>query len=300
MPSEEAPQEHTRIVGVRFQQAGKIYSFNSHDLDINTNDNVVVRTRQGEELAQVVIPPEQVLTREISEPLKPVLRKATQNDIQKMQELNSKEKEILSKCRTLIDKLNLSKENMKPVKAKYNLNGTHLTIFFRAEKRIDFRQLVRELASTFKTRVELRQIGPRDETKLLGILGMCGRPSCCSTFLTNFTPLSIKLAKQQNLPLNPTKISGVCGHLLCCLRYEEEFYRTAKEKMPRKGQLITTPQGPANVIQVDLFRETVTARLEQNGSPLEFNLSDITLVKGTNPPETKRRRRKNRPPLRSP
>lgn len=287
----ESPQEKLQIIGVRFHQTGKIYFFDPKDLDLTIGDYVVVQTLHGKEIAVVVIIPEQDSASEINSPLKPVLRKATDSDIRKMKELDDKEKGILSKCQELIDKVNLSEEHMKLIKAKYNLDGTRLTIFFRAEKRIDFRQLVRELASTFKTRVELRQIGPRDETKLVGGLGICGLPLCCATFLTNFTSLSIKMAKQQNLPLNPTKISGACGRLLCCLRYEEEFYRTIKAKMPRTGQQITTPQGPGEVKEMNLLKETVTVHLQKNGIPVEFNLADISIDKSANQPRQKRHRK---------
>ena len=287
----ESSQEKSQVVGVRFQRAGKIYFFDPAGLDLSIDDYVVVETSHGNEIATVVIIPEQVLTSEINEPLKPILRKVNDDDIQKMKGFESKEEEVLSKCRELINKLNLSEEHMKPVRAKYNLDGTRLTISFRAEKRIDFRQLVRDLASTFKTRVELRQIGPRDETKLMGGCGMCGLPLCCATFLTNFSPLSIKMAKGQNLPLNPAKISGMCGRLLCCLRYEDEFYQDARKRMPQIGRKVTTPLGPAEVVEINLLKETVTAHL-QNGTTTEFNLGDISVTKDDTQPKQRRRRRR--------
>lgn len=287
----ELSQETTRIVGVRFQQVGRVYFFNPVDLDLSINDYVVVETPHGNDIARVVIAPEQVLISEMNEPLKPILRKASADDIRKMRDFENKEEEVLTKCRELINKFNLSEKHMKPVKARYNLDGTHLTIFFRAEKRIDFRQLVRELASIFKTRVELRQVGPRDETKLIGGIGRCGLPLCCATFLTDFNPLSIKMAKEQNLPLNPTKISGTCGRLLCCLRYEDELYHTIKEKMPQIGQQVITPLGSAEVVEVNLLKETVTAHLE-NGAVTEFNLADISTRGENNRFKQRRRRRK--------
>jgi len=202
------------IVGIRFKKAGRVYYFDPAGIDLEINDYVVVQTTRGLDLGYVVIAPKQVLVNEITTPLKPVVRKAEPEDIKHAQELEEAEEEALIECGKLIAELNLS---MKLLSAEYNLEGSRLTFYFNAEERVDFRELVRELTKRFKVRVELRQVGPRDEAKLIGGFGRCGRPLCCMSFLSEFTPVSIKMAKEQSLPLNPMKISGVCGRLLCCL-----------------------------------------------------------------------------------
>jgi cell fate regulator YaaT (PSP1 superfamily) len=209
------------IVGVRFKRAGKAYYFDAAGFDLKVDDYVVVKTARGLEMGKVMIAPKQVLASEVTKELKPVVRKAEPDDIKQAQEFEAKEAEALSECGELITKLGLP---MKLLGAEYNLNGSRLTFFFSAAERVDFRDLVRELNSRFKTKVELRQLGPRDETKLVGGFGRCGRPLCCMNFLTEFSPVSIRMAKEQDLPLNPMKISGVCGRLLCCLAYESEQY----------------------------------------------------------------------------
>ena len=205
------------IVGVRFKKAGRVYYFDPAGIDLEVNDYVVVQTARGLDMGQVVISPKQVLASELAGELASVVRKAEPDDIKRVQELEEKEREALTECGELIDKLNLS---MKLLSAEYNLDGNRLTLFFSAPERVDFRELVRELANRFKVRVELRQVGPRDEAKLIGGFGRCGRPLCCADFLSEFAPVSIRMAKDQDLPLNPMKISGACGRLLCCLVYE--------------------------------------------------------------------------------
>ncbi|MBM3182436.1 MAG: stage 0 sporulation family protein [Chloroflexi bacterium] len=232
------------IVGVRFQQAGKLYYFDAADIPIEIGDCVIVETNRGRELVKVIIAPKQLLSSEITETLNPVIRKATPADIQRAQHNQEKADKALRQCRESVTKLNLP---MKPVSAQHNLEGNHLTIFFTAEKRVDFRDLVKELSHNLRTRVELRQIGARDEAKLIGGLGKCGYPLCCTSFLCEFTPVSIKMAKEQEVALNPMKTSGVCGRLLCCLGYEVEQYRAMKEKLPALGQEVSTPLGKAKV-----------------------------------------------------
>ncbi len=261
------------IVGVRFKRAGKVYYFNPAGIDLAVNDYVVVKTSRGLELGRVVISPEQVLTSEVAKPLKQVVRKAKPEDIKRAQELEDKEGEARAECNQLIAKLGLP---MKLICAEYNLDGSRLTIFFSAAERVDFRELVRELASCLKTRVELRQIGPRDEAKLIGGFGRCGRPLCCMSFLSEFAPVAIKMAKEQDLPLNPMKISGVCGRLLCCLVYENKQYRTMKEKMPKAGQRVSTPMGAASVVGSNPLKETVSVELESQAI-VELPLSEITI-----------------------
>jgi cell fate regulator YaaT (PSP1 superfamily) len=212
--------DRVMIVGIRFKRVGRVYYYSSAGLELKVNDWVVVNTPRGQKLGQVVITPEQVLKSELHEPLKPILRKAILEDIKKAEELAGKESEVLTEAGKLVNKLNLP---MKLITSEYNLEGNHMTIFFKAADRIDFRELVKELNSHFKMRVELRQVGPRDVAKMVGGFGRCGRMLCCSTFLDEFAPVSIKMAKQQNLPLNPMKIAGACGRLLCCLAYEAEL-----------------------------------------------------------------------------
>jgi len=261
------------IVGVRFKKAGRVYYFDAAGIDLEVNDQVVVETTHGQELGYVVISPKQVLVNEITAPLKPVLRKAGEEDIKRTQEAASKEEEALTECGKLITQLNLP---MKLLSAEYNLDESRLTFLFSAEERVDFRELVRKLTNCFKTKVELRQIGPRDEAKLVGGFGRCGRPLCCGSFLSEFTPVSIRMAKEQNLPLNPMKISGLCGRLLCCLGYESEQYQVMKDKFPKEGQQVSTPMGVASVIGGNPLKETVSVELE-SGAITEFPLSEITI-----------------------
>ncbi len=261
------------IVGIRFKRAGKIYYFDPAGIDLEVNDYVVVKTARGLELGHVVISPKQALTSEISTPLKPILRKAEPEDIEHAQELETKEREALAECGKLIDKLNLP---MKLLSAEYNLDDSRLTFFFSAPERVDFRELIRELTGHFKMRVELRQIGPRDEAKLTGGFGRCGRPLCCMSFLSEFAPISIRMAKEQDLPLNPMKISGVCGRLLCCLVYESEQYHTLREKLPKEGKQVSTTMGAAKVVGGNPLKETVLVELESQVT-VELPLSEITM-----------------------
>jgi len=261
------------IVGVRFKKAGRVYYFDAAGIDLEVNDQVVVETTHGLELGYVVISPKQVLVNEITAPLKPVLRKAGEEDIKRAQETASKEEEALTECGKMIAQLNLP---MKLLSAEYTLDESRLTFFFSAEERVDFRELVRKLTNRFRTKVELRQIGPRDEAKLIGGYGRCGRPLCCGSFLSEFTPVSIRMAKEQNLPLNPMKISGLCGRLLCCLGYENEQYQIMKDKLPKEGQQVSTPMGVASVTGGNPLKETVSVKLE-SGAIVEFPLSAITI-----------------------
>jgi cell fate regulator YaaT (PSP1 superfamily) len=259
------------IAGVRFHPAGKVYYFEAADIPLEVNDDVVVETSRGHELGKVVISPKQVIFSEITEPLKPVIRKAQAEDIEKAQQQQKRAANAIAKCRELVEKLKLQ---MKPISAQYNLDRSHLTIFFSAEKRVDFRELARELSRNLKTRVELRQVGARDEAKLIGGLGKCGFPLCCTTFLSEFEPVSIKMAKEQDIALNPMKTSGVCGRLLCCLGYEYEQYRAMKGKMPPLHQEVSTSLGKAKVVSCNPLKETATVELE-TGVTVELPLSQI-------------------------
>ena len=259
------------IVGVRFKRAGKVYYFDAGDIELKVNDYVVVKTARGLELGMVTIAPKQVLVGEVTKGLKPVVRKAEAEDIEQAQELEAREAEALAECAKLVTKLKLP---MKMLGAEYSLDGSRLTFFFSAEERVDFRELVRQLNSRFKKKVELRQLGPRDEAKLVGGFGRCGRPLCCMNFLAELSPVSIKMAKEQDLPLNPMKISGVCGRLLCCLAYESEQYHAMKAKLPREGQKVKTPMGEAVVVGGNPLKETVWVELESQAR-VELPLSKV-------------------------
>ena len=261
----------SQTIGVRLQSAGKVYYYDDADIPLEIDDDVVVETNRGHELGKVVIAAKQVIHNEITEPLKPIIRKALPEDIERANRQQERAKNAIAKSRELIEKLNLP---MKPISAQYNLDGSHLTIFFSAEKRIDFRELVRELSRSLKTRVELRQVGARDEAKLVGGLGKCGCALCCTTFLSEFAPVSIKMAKEQDITLNPMKTSGICGRLLCCLGYEYEQYRSTKEKMPALRQEVSTALGNAKVVSCNPIKETVTVELE-TGVTVELPLNQI-------------------------
>ena len=263
------------IVGVRFKKAGKVYYFDPAGNDLDVNDYVVVETSRGLELGQVIISPKQVLASEVGKPLKSVVRKAEPEDIKHSQELEAKEREALTECSKLISELNLP---MKLLSAEYSFDGKRLTFYFSAAERIDFRELVRELAGRLKARVELRQTGPRDEARLIGGCGRCGRSLCCTSFLSEFAPVSIKMAKEQDLPFNPMKISGTCGRLLCCLVYENEQYRAMREKLPRVGQRVSTPMGEATVVGANPLQEKLLVKLESEAT-VELPLSQVTIVK---------------------
>jgi len=263
------------VVGIRFKRAGKIYYFDPAELDLGVGDCVVVETAHGFELGWVVIAPGQVLAGEMEKPSRAVVRKAEDEDIERARELENKEEKALTECSQLIEKLNLP---MKLLGAEYNLDGNRLTFYFGAAERVDFRELVRELARRLKVRVELRQVGPRDEAKLIGGCGRCGRPLCCANFLSEFAPVSIKMAKEQSLPLNPMKISGVCGRLMCCLLYENEQYRKLKEKLPRNGQMVATAMGVVKVVGSNPLKGAVLVELE-NKATVELPLSEISVEK---------------------
>ena len=259
-----------QAVVVRFRPAGKVYHFDPAALELTEGDQVVVETVRGQEIGFVVRGPREVPAEGLGESLKPVLRKATPQDLEWAQSLRSQEKGALIQAREAARRLGVP---MKILTAEYTLDGK-LTFYFTAEERVDFRELVKELAGRFHTRIDLRQIGPRDETKLLGGIGACGLPLCCGRWLTEFAPVTIRMAKEQGLALNPPKISGVCGRLLCCLAYEMEHYRELKQKLPAKGKKISTPMGPAKVIETSSLKETVKVELE-GGTVVEIPLAQL-------------------------
>jgi cell fate regulator YaaT (PSP1 superfamily) len=256
------------VVGVRFKDSGKTYYFDPNGLTpLNQGDQVIVETVRGPELAKIAYIPHTVPESEIVGELKSVLRYAESYDLERLKSLNARQNELLARCTEKVLEHNLP---MRLVKAEYSFDGSRLTFYFTSEKRVDFRLLVRDLARLFRARIELRQIGPRDEAKLLGGIGPCGRILCCATFLPDYARVSIKMAKDQDLPLNPVKISGVCGRLLCCLAYEHEQYLEIKAELPKKGSWVQTPDGPGEVIAVNVVRETVMVELAGSMTHEEF------------------------------
>ncbi|MBR1571135.1 MAG: stage 0 sporulation family protein [Lachnospiraceae bacterium] len=252
----------TKIVGVRFRGAGKVYYFGPQEFQLKLNDQVIVDTARGLEIGTVAMVPREVEDEEITQPLKDIKRVATEEDIEKAIVNRQKEKDALRICREKVAKHNLE---MKLVSAEYTFDNSKLLFYFTADGRVDFRELVKDLAAVFRTRIELRQIGVRDETKLLGGIGMCGRPLCCTTYLTDFVPVSIKMAKEQNLSLNPTKISGVCGRLMCCLKNEQETYEYLNSQLPKDNDTVTTPEGQQGQVKsVNVLRQTVRVIIEEN------------------------------------
>lgn len=246
-----------RIIGVRFQARGKLFYCDAGDISLHPGDYVVLDTGHGLDLAKVAVPEARVQQSDLSEQLMTVVRRAKTEDLEKAQQ--DEENKALTKCNEIVAKLGLK---MKPLAAHYDLKNGRLTIFFSARERVDFRGLVRKLSRSLETRVELRQVGPRDEAKLLGGIGKCGYPLCCQNFIIDFPSVSIRMAKEQDLALNPMKISGICGRLLCCLAYESKEYIDIKQRMPRLGQEVSTPFGKAKVVSVSPIKEKVSVELE--------------------------------------
>ncbi len=244
-----------KIIGIRFRTAGKVYYFDPLDFDIKKGDHVIVETARGIEYGTVVGDIKELEEEKINQPLKPVIRIAKERDDRQQADNKIKEKEAFQICLEKIKKHNLE---MKLIDTEYTFDNNKILFYFTADGRIDFRELVKDLASVFKTRIELRQIGVRDETKVLGGMGICGRALCCHTFLSEFAPVSIKMAKEQNLSLNPTKISGVCGRLMCCLKNEEETYEDLNRRLPNVGDYVTTDDGyKGEVHSVNVLRQLV-------------------------------------------
>lgn len=253
----------TNVVGVRFRNAGKIYFFSPGRLEISTGQHVIVETARGVEYGSVVLGPRDVEDDKVVAPLKTVIRIATPEDDETEAKNRDKEKEAFRICLEKIAKHNLE---MKLIGTEYTFDNNKVLFYFTADGRIDFRELVKDLASVFKTRIELRQIGVRDETKILGGIGVCGRPLCCSSYMADFIPVSIKMAKEQNLSLNPSKISGVCGRLMCCLKYEEDTYEYLNSRLPNAGDFVTTPEGlKGEVHSVNVLRQLVKVIVTVDG-----------------------------------
>lgn len=260
------------VIGVRFKKAGKIYYFDPQDIDLKVGDYAIVETSRGIEFGEVVVGKKEVEEEELVLPLKSVVRKASIEDHQKMLENRKKEEEAFEIC---CKKIEEHKLDMKLIDVEYTFDGNKIIFYFTADGRVDFRELVKNLASVFRTRIELRQIGVRDEAKMMGGLGPCGRILCCSTFLGDFEPVSIRMAKDQNLSLNPTKISGICGRLMCCLRYESDAYEDAKEASPDVGDEVLTPEGEGKVVNVNLIKKNVSVELYEAKKVMEFPWEEV-------------------------
>ncbi|WAM34239.1 PSP1 domain-containing protein [Caldicellulosiruptor morganii] len=267
------------VVGVRFKKAGKIYWFDPNGIDLKAGDDVIVETVRGIEMGKVMIEKREVPDEEIVQPLKKVVRKATEEDYQKAQENIERAAKALEICKQKVQKHGLP---MKLLHAEYTFDNNKLLFYFTAEGRVDFRELVKDLAAVFRTRIELRQIGVRDDTKFRGGLGPCGREVCCSVHLCEFQPISIRMAKQQGLVLNPAKISGLCGRLMCCLTYEQEFYEEAMSRLPGLGAIVRTADGEGEVVEVNVLRERIKVRFEdeqQNVEIKEYCVGEFEIIK---------------------
>jgi len=272
----------TEVVSVRFKNHGKLYFFDPNGVECAAGDQVVVETAKGLELGQCVRPAHAVTDDRIVPPIRPVVRVATEEDLRFVEANRIRAKEAKAICRRKIAEHGLE---MKLVDVEYNFEGNKIIFYFTSEGRVDFRELVKDLASVFRMRIELRQIGVRDEAKMLGGLGICGKPFCCAQFLDDFQPVSTKMAKTQSLPLNPTKISGSCGRLMCCLRYEQEAYEDLVKNAPKNGAYVNTPVGPGSVEQVQLLRQRVKVRIDGPGEQVSktYDLDEIAVVPGGRP-----------------
>ena len=275
----------TKIVGVRFKSAGKIYHFNPAGHDIKKGDKVIVETARGIEMGEICVGIKEISPESLTKPLKDVIRIATEEDIKRAKENKEKEKEAFSICAEMIKQHGL---DMKLVETEYTFDRTKVLFYFTSDGRVDFRELVKDLATRFRVRIELRQIGIRDESKMVGSIGICGRELCCSKFLGEFMPVSIKMAKEQGLSLNPTKISGTCGRLMCCLKFEQDTYEDLLKVTPRQGALVQTPDGKGTVEYVEMLKGLVKVRLEgdRENAVSEYNVADLKILKkGKNQPE---------------
>lgn len=267
-----------KVIGVRFRNVGKLYYFDPAGYEVRVGERVIVETARGVECGFVGMAAREIGDDDIVKPLKPVIRVATEDDIRRYDENRKKEKEAFSVCRQKIEEHGLE---MKLVDVEYAFDGGKILFYFTADGRVDFRELVKDLATVFHNRIELRQIGVRDESKMLGGIGMCGKPFCCSTFLFDFQPVSIKMAKEQGKSLNPAKISGTCGRLMCCLKYEQEVYEELSAVTPRVGAVVRTPDGEGTVTENNVLATTVKVRLDGTDSvPRLFKADEVTVIGG--------------------
>lgn len=267
-----------QIIGVRFKNAGKVYYFDPGRETFETGEGVIVETTKGVEYGKVVIRNRELKACEEGRQIKPIVRRATEKDEKKLEDNRRREEEATPIFEEKVKKYGLE---MKLTNVEYTFDGSKVIFYFTADGRVDFRELVKDLASVFKVRIELRQIGVRDETKMIGGLGPCGRPACCSAFLGDFQPVSIKMAKEQNLSLSPTKISGLCGRLMCCLNYEHKYYEEVCRRMPKTGAEVITPDGRGTIYSTNCLTETVKVRMELDGNDVELKEYGIDQVKQT-------------------
>lgn len=265
----------SRVVGVRFKKAGKIYYFDPGSLPLVSGSTVIVETSRGQEFGEVVTEVKEVPEGDLVLPLKAVVRIAAEEDCQKVLENRRKEEEAF---RIGQEKIIKHKLDMKLVDVEYTFDRSKIIFYFTADGRVDFRELVKDLAAVFRTRIELRQIGVRDEAKMIGGLGTCGRELCCCTFLGDFEPVSIRMAKDQNLSLNPTKISGICGRLMCCLRYETDTYEDARNDFPKVGDSVITPEGTGKVLHLNVVKKTVNVQIDETEKHFEYPLQEVKRV----------------------
>lgn len=267
-----------KITGVRFKNVGKIYYFSPNGLNLKPKDKVVVETARGLECGEVTFSDRSIPDDEITSELKPVIRIATERDLRTVEENKEKEKAAFDIC---LKKIEAHKLKMKLVNVEYTLDRNKILFYFTADGRIDFRELVKDLASVFRTRIELRQIGVRDESKMVGGLGICGRPFCCNTFLGDFQPVSVKMAKEQSLSLSPVKISGTCGRLMCCLKYEQDAYEHLLRVTPKNGAVVNTPEGKGTVIDFNLLTGILKIKLDSkpDAAPLVIDRKQVKLIK---------------------
>lgn len=268
----------SEIVGVRFKEVGKVYYFDPNGLKIEKGQHVIVETVRGVECGEVAVENRDVDDEEIVKPLKPIIRVATQDDLNVVKKNKEKEKEAFDICLKKIAAHNL---DMKLIDVEYTFDGSKVLFYFTSDGRVDFRELVKDLASVFRIRIELRQIGVRDESKMKGGLGMCGRPFCCNSFLGDFQPVSIKMAKEQGLSLNPTKISGTCGRLMCCLKYEQNSYEHLLRVTPKVGAIVDTDEGRGTVVETNIIKGELKVRLDRRpeAAPATYNRRDVKLIK---------------------
>lgn len=266
------------IVGVRFKDVGKIYYFDPDSYILKKGDKVIVETARGIECGEIAMENRNIDNNEVVYPLKKIIRVASKEDLQKVAENKEKEKKAFEIC---LEKINQHNLVMKLVNVEYTFDGSKILFYFTADGRVDFRDLVKDLAYVFKTRIELRQIGVRDESKMIGGLGVCGRPFCCNSFLGEFQPVSIKMAKEQGMSLNPVKISGTCGRLMCCLKYEQDAYTDLLKTTPKIGAIVNTPNGKGTVIDQNLITGTLKVSLNKSpdAAPKNYNVSQITVIK---------------------
>ncbi len=267
-----------RIVGVRFKRLGKIYFFDPKWLEVQKGEYVIVDTAQGEEIAEVVVPNRMIEEEKIVSPLKKVLRLASEKDLKHEKECRKKEREAFEFCNK---KIKEHKLDMTLTDVEYKFDNSKILFYFTADGRVDFRELVKDLAATYKTRIELRQIGVRDEVKRIGGNGVCGRELCCCSFLRDFETVSIKMAKEQNLSLNPSKISGNCGRLMCCLKYEQEVYEEKLKRLPNVGAIVKTPDGKGEVDSVETLKEIIRVKFKDNDiyNYKKYKVEDVKVIK---------------------